>query len=62
MPMRDSAGKQRPAARGRIPLSPKQPIDLPLASLGRYFCFVASLANAWIGTVASDDCTLIIER
>jgi hypothetical protein len=41
---------------------PKQPIHSPLASLGRYFCFVASLPNSKIGTITSEDCTLIIER
>jgi len=30
--------------------------------LGRYFFFVASLPNSKIGTMTSDDCTLIIER
>ena len=41
---------------------PKQPINSPVASLGRYFCFVASLPNSLIGTITSEDCTLIIER
>ena len=41
---------------------PKQPIDSPLASFGRYFFFCASLANSKIGSMTSDDCTLIIER
>ena len=41
---------------------PKQPIHSPVASLGRYFCFVASLPNSKIGTMTSEDCTLIIER
>ncbi len=41
---------------------PKQPIHSPLASFGRYFCFCASLPNSKIGTMTSDDCTLIIER
>jgi hypothetical protein len=41
---------------------PKQPIHSPVASLGRYFCLVASLPNSKIGTMTSDDCTLIIER
>ena len=41
---------------------PKQPIHWPEASLGRYFCLVASLPNSLIGTITSEDCTLIIER
>ena len=41
---------------------PKQPIHSPLASLGRYFCFVASLPNSKIGSMTSELCTLIIER
>ncbi len=41
---------------------PKQPIHSPVASLGRYFCLSASLPNSLIGTMTSDDCTLIIER
>ncbi len=41
----------------------KQPIHSPeRASLGKYFCFVASLPNSLIGTITSEDCTLIIER
>ena len=43
-------------------VSPKQPIHSPLASFGRYFCFCASLPNSKIGTMTSDDWTLIIER
>jgi hypothetical protein len=34
---------------------PKQPIHSPLASLGRYFCFVASLPNSLIGTNTLDE-------
>jgi hypothetical protein len=41
---------------------PKQPMNSPLASLGRYFCLVSSLPNSLIGTITSEDCTLIIER
>ena len=41
---------------------PKQPIHSPRASLGRYFCLVASVPKAWIGTITSELCTLIIER
>jgi hypothetical protein len=41
---------------------PKQPIHSPVASLGRYFCFCASLPNSLIGTITSELCTLIIER
>src|SRR5262245_40920156 len=41
---------------------PKQPIHSPLASLGRYFFFVSGLPNSKIGSMTSDDCTLIIER
>ncbi len=41
---------------------PKQPIHSPVASLGRYFSFCAWLPNSKIGTITSDDCTLIIER
>jgi len=43
-------------------VSPKQPIHSPVASFGRYFCFCASVPNALIGTITSDDCTDIIER
>jgi len=41
---------------------PKQPIDSPVASLGSYCCFVASLPNSKIGTITSELCTLIMER
>ncbi|CPL20596.1 Uncharacterised protein [Bordetella pertussis] len=41
---------------------PKQPIHSPAASLGRYLRFCASLPNSLMGTITSDDCTLIIER
>ncbi len=41
---------------------PKQPIHSPLASFGRYFCFCTSVPKTKIGTMTSDDCTLIIER
>src|SRR5687767_15228318 len=41
---------------------PKQPIHSPLASLGKYFFFVSGLPNSKIGSMTSDDCTLIIER
>ncbi len=41
---------------------PKQPIHSPLASLGRYFCFWASVPNSWIGSITSELCTLIMER
>lgn len=36
----------------------------PLATgqLGKYFCFWASVPNSLMGTITSDDCTLIIER
>ena len=44
------------------PAHPGLPIHSPLASLGRYFCFVASLPNSKIGCMTSEDCTLIIER
>ena len=33
---------------------PKQPIHWPLASLGRYFCFCASVPNSLIGTITSE--------
>ena len=41
---------------------PKQPIHSPLASFGRYFRFCSSLPNSLMGTITSEDCTLIIER
>ena len=41
---------------------PKQPMNSPEASLGRYFCFWASVPNSLIGTITSDDCTEAIER
>ncbi len=43
-------------------VSPKQPIQAPVASFGRYFCFCASVPNSLIGTMTSDPWTLIIER
>ena len=43
-------------------VSPKQPIHSPVASLGRNFCFCASVPNSLIGTITSEPCTLIIER
>jgi hypothetical protein len=43
-------------------VSPKQPIHSPLASFGRYFSFCFSLPKTKIGSITSDDCTLIIER
>ncbi|CFN66008.1 Uncharacterised protein [Bordetella pertussis] len=30
--------------------------------MGRYLRFCASLPNSLMGTITSDDCTLIIER
>src|SRR3954454_548870 len=41
---------------------PKQPIHSPVASLGRYFLRCASVPNSKIGSITSDDCTLIMER
>src|ERR1700733_7110236 len=41
---------------------PKQPIHSPVASFGRYFSFCASVPNALIGTMTSNDCTDIIDR
>ena len=41
---------------------PKQPIHSPVASLGRYLRFCASVPNSLIGTITSELCTLIIER
>ncbi|MDT4837054.1 hypothetical protein D3C71_503960 [compost metagenome] len=41
---------------------PKQPIHSPVASLGRNFCFCASVPNSKIGTITSELCTLAIER
>ncbi|EWS63046.1 hypothetical protein Y695_03723 [Hydrogenophaga sp. T4] len=41
---------------------PKQPIHSPVASLGRYFCFCASVPNSLIGTMTSELCTLIMLR
>ncbi len=43
-------------------VKPKQPIHSPVASLGRYFCFCASVPKALMGTMTSELCTLIIER
>src|SRR4051812_42993344 len=43
-------------------VSPKQPIHSPVASFGRYLLRCASVPNSWIGTITSEDCTLIIER
>ncbi len=41
---------------------PKQPTHSPRASLGRYFCFCASVPKSLIGTITRLLCTLIIER
>jgi hypothetical protein len=41
---------------------PKQPIHSPVASFGRYRRRCASLPNWKIGSITSEDCTLIIER
>src|SRR5690554_4342849 len=41
---------------------PKQPISSPLAKRGRYLRFCSSVPNSKIGTITSEDCTLIIER
>jgi hypothetical protein len=41
---------------------PKQPIHSPVASLGRYFLRCASVPKSKIGSMTSEDCTLIIER
>src|SRR6266446_4863982 len=41
---------------------PKQPIHSPFASFGRYFLRCASVPNRKIGSMTSEDCTLIIER
>ena len=43
-------------------VSPKQPIQAPLASLGRYFWRCASVPNSLIGTITSELCTLIMLR
>ena len=43
-------------------VSPKQPMNSPVASFGRNFCFCASVPNSLIGTITSEPCTLIIER
>src|SRR5690625_2289871 len=43
-------------------VSPKQPTHSPEASLGRYFFFCSSVPNSLMGTITSEDCTLIIER
>ncbi len=40
---------------------PKQPINSPVASFGRYFLFWASVPNSLIGTMTSEPCTLIID-
>jgi hypothetical protein len=41
---------------------PKQPIHSPRGQLGQVLLRVASLPNSLIGTITSEDCTLIIER
>jgi hypothetical protein len=38
-------------------VSPKQPINSPVAIRGRYACFCSSLPYAQIGYMHSDDCT-----
>jgi hypothetical protein len=37
-------------------------MNSPLASLGRYFCFCASVPKSLMGTITSELCTLAMER
>ena len=41
---------------------PKQPMNSPLASLGRYLFFWSSVPNSLMGTITSELCTLAMER
>ncbi len=43
-------------------VSPKQPTNSPVRSLGRNFCFWSSEPNSQIGYITSDDCTENAER
>lgn len=75
VPITIDAGKEKSAFRLACPVAiepgsepwsgsvrPKQPIWVPAIRPGRYLRFCSSLPKVWIGTMTSEDCTLIIER
>ena len=41
---------------------PKQPINSPVASLGKYLIFCSSLPYFHIGNITNEDCTEAVDR